>query len=149
MGKNKKIRGAKITEYNGISFKSQLEVTVYKTLSQAGFFPRYEELKFIIVEGIKPSVPFYTRNNKTREMVLDNKKMIDVTYTPDFTFRYKGILFIIEAKGFCNDVYPLKRKLFRKYLETLGIPCVYFEIYTKKQLLEAIEIIKSYGSTTT
>ena len=68
-----------------------------------------------------------------------------MTYTPDFTFNYNGRLIIIEAKGKENDTYPLKRKLFRGLLEgqTNDNP-LFFEIYTQKQLLQAIEIIKSY-----
>ena len=47
-----------------------------------------------------------------------------------------------------NDCYYLKKKLFRKYLEdlynTTGKKSIFFEVYSKKQLLQAIEIIKQY-----
>ena len=49
---NKKIRGATSLVSDGISFKSQLEVVIYKELLQAGFNPKYEEQKFVIWEGI-------------------------------------------------------------------------------------------------
>ena len=39
---NKKIKGATTTCYNGIQFKSSLEVMIYKTLLQEGFHPKYE-----------------------------------------------------------------------------------------------------------
>ena len=64
-----------------------------------------------------------------------------ITYTPDFTFEYNGILVIMEIKGFENDVFPVKRNLFRKLLETYDTPCMFFEIRTKRELLEAINII--------
>jgi hypothetical protein len=73
---------------------------------------------------------------------LNSTKLIDTTYTPDFTFEYHGALIIIEAKGFENDVFPLKKKMFRGVLEHLNQNAIFFEIYTKKQLLQAIEIIK-------
>ena len=38
--------------------------------------------------------------------------------------------------------FPLRKKLFRKYLEDNHPNSIYFEIYTKKQLLQAIEIIR-------
>lgn len=48
-------------------------------------------------------------------------------------------------KGFQNDTYPIKKKMFRKLLETFDIG-FFFEIYTKKQLLQAIDIIKKYDT---
>ena len=53
---------------------------------------------------------------------------------------------IIEAKGKENDTYPLKKKLFRKLLEEYKYDDIlFFEVFTQKQLLQAIEIIKSNG----
>lgn len=75
-------------------------------------------------------------------------KVRDITYTPDFTIFHNNTLFIIEAKGKENDTYPIKKKLFRKVLESTKIPCIYFEVHTKKELLEVIDIIKSYGTAT-
>lgn len=143
MKENKKIRNARETVFNGITFRSKLEESFYKTLLQAGFEVDYEQVKFIIVEGFIPTIPFYNRS-KSRIFRKDMTKVRPVTYTPDFTFSYKDTLFIIEAKGIENDVFPLKRKLFRKYLETLSIPCMYFEVHTKKELLQVIDIIKDY-----
>lgn len=140
---NKKILGATSLVSNNITFKSKLEVTIYKELLQAGFNPKYEEQKFVIWEGIKPTKPFYNRDIKTKMLKLDMGKMRDITYTPDFTFKYKKYLIIIEAKGFENDTFPIKKKLFRGLLETMKTPVIYFEVYTKKQLVQAIEIIKS------
>lgn len=140
---NKKILGATSLVSDNITFKSKLEVTIYKELLRAGFNPKYEEQKFIIWEGIKPTKPFYNRDIKTKMLKLDMGKMRDITYTPDFTFKYKKYLIIIEAKGFENDTFPIKKKLFRGLLETMKTPVIYFEVYTKKQLVQAIEIIKS------
>mgnify|MGYP000007928143 CR=1 FL=1 len=147
MAENKKIKNARKIFYNGIHFKSNLEVTFYKTLVSAGLVPKYEEYKFILFEGFRPTVPFYNRS-KSKVFRLDMSKVRDITYTPDFTIYYKDTLFIIEAKGKENDTYPIKKKLFRKVLESVKIPCVYFEVHTKKELLEVIDIIKSYGTAT-
>lgn len=140
--RNKKIKNASPKEYNGIKFKSVVEVMVYKTLLSAGFEPLYEQRKFVIWEGFNPTVQFYNRDKRTRTLKLDDKKLIDITYTPDFTFEYHKTLIIIEAKGFENDVFPIKKKMFRKYLEHSQQNTIFFEVYTKKQLLQAIEIIK-------
>lgn len=144
---NKKIRNATVTTYNNIQFKSKLEEGFYKTLVQAGFEPDYELTKFVLAEGFKPTVPFYNRS-KSKVFRLDNSKVRDITYTPDFTFLYKDALIIIEAKGIENDTFPLKKKLFRRFLEEMEMPCLFFEVRTKKELLQTIEIIKSYEPTT-
>ncbi len=141
---NKKIIGATNKSFNGINFKSQLEVMIYKTLLQEGFDPQYENNKFTIWEGFKPTVKFYNRDVKTKLLKLEDGKLRDITYTPDFVFIYNNVTIIIEAKGFENDVFPVKKKLFRKLLESYNKDSVmFFEIYTKKQLIEAINIIKN------
>ena len=58
---NRKIKNAREKTYDGIHFKSLLEITVYKTLKEYGFKPQYEKRKFIIWKGFKPTVPFYNR----------------------------------------------------------------------------------------
>lgn len=147
---NKKIKNATSLTYDDTQFKSKAEVMVYKTLLQSGFKPYYEATSYIIWKGFKPTVPYYT-TGKGKNLELNCKKLINITYTPDFVMMAKDnkTLIIIEVKGFANDVYPYKRKLFRKYLEKLKEEqeVAYFEIYTKKQLLQAIEIInRDYGN---
>ena len=139
---NKKIKNASPLEYDGISFKSKLEKMTYQTLKEQGFPVEYEPHKFVLWQGFRPTVPFYDKDKSTRMLKLENKKIIDITYTPDFVFTYKGFLVIIEAKGMENDRFYLKKKMFRKWLEDNNPKSIYFEIYTKKQLLQAINIIK-------
>lgn len=146
MAENKKIKNARESVFNGITFKSKLEESFYKTLMTAGLKPDYELTKFVLVEGFKPTVPFYNRS-KSKVFRMDMSKVRDITYTPDFTLLYNDVLFIIEAKGIENDTFPLKKKLFRRFLESMEMPCVYFEVHTKRELLEVIKIIKSYGTT--
>lgn len=140
---NKKIRNATITSYNEIVFKSKLEAMVYRTLLQYGFEPEYETHTYTIWEGFRPTVPFYTRN-KAKATILNLKKLINITYTPDFYMEYQGLKIIIEVKGQVNDVFPYKFKMFRKHIEDLSDRENYliFEVFTKKQLLEFIQIIK-------
>lgn len=145
---NNKIKNAQIIVYNEITFKSKLDLMAYKLLEEKGFNPQYEQNTFIIWQGFKPVVPFFTKN-KARQVINNNKKLINITYTPDIYFEYQGYKVIIEMKGFTNDVYPIKVKLFRKYIEQLQDSNNYllFELYTKQQLLTAIQIIEEYGKT--
>ena len=41
-----------------------------------------------------------------------NKKVLSIKYTPDF----EGKDFIIECKGRPNDTFPLRWKMFKKYV---------------------------------
>lgn len=145
---NRRIKNATPEEYGDIKFKSKIEAMVYKTLLQYGLEPEYETHTYTIWEGFRPTVPFYTRN-KAKATILNLKKLINITYTPDFYMEYQGLKIIIEVKGQVNDVFPYKFKLFRWHIENLPDKDKYliFEIFTKKQLLEAIEIIKSYGTS--
>ena len=136
---NKKIINASPLEYGGISFKKM----AYQTLKEHGFPVQYEPKKFIIWEGFRPNVPFYNKDASTRMLKMDSKKVIDISYTPDLMFEYNNHLIIIEMKGFENNTYPLKKKIFRKWLESNYPNSIYFEIFTKKQLLQAIDIIKN------
>lgn len=139
---NRKVKNATPLEYDGIHFKSSLEVMIYRTLKEQGFPVRYEPQKIVVWEGFRPTVPFYDKDNVTRMLKKQMKKLLDITYTPDFMFEYGGHQIIIEAKGFVNDTFPIKKKLFRKWLEDHP-ESIYFEIYTKKQLMQAVEIINN------
>lgn len=160
---NKKIRNATQSSSKGITFKSQLEKSIYNTLLQQGFEPQYEPTTFTLWEGFEPITPYYDRETdkqKTKRLsdgidtrtskILIQKtgKIVGIRYTPDFYFKYKDLNVYIEAKGIENDVFYIKKKMFIKYLDNLciekGERSIYFEVYTKKQLLQAVEIIKSY-----
>lgn len=136
-----KIKNAKSKTYNNIKFKSISEISVYKTLISEGFKPNYEAIKFTIWKGFYPTIPFYKRTTKLKEFKLRKEKIKNITYTPDFTFTYKGYLIIVEVKGFENDIFPIKCKLFRKYLEEYVPNALYFEVFTVKETKELIKCL--------
>lgn len=156
---NKKIRGATRTESLGLTFKSQLEKSLFKTLLEQGFNPKYEPKTFVVWEGFTSVTPFYDRETdsqrdkrdpRSSKILVEKSHIVQpIRYTPDIYFEYNGIDIWIEVKGIENDIFYIKKKLFRKYLDevlaTTGKRSLYFEIYTKKQLLQAIKIIKDYG----
>lgn len=137
---NKKVKNATKTTESGIDFKSKMETIVYRTLLEEGITPSYEGKTFVLSPRVRPSVPFYNRMG--RNFISNMKPIHAITYTPDFTFEYNDMLIIIEVKGFENDVFPVKKSLFRKYLETLEQPSMFFEIRTKRELLDALKIIR-------
>lgn len=162
LGVNKKIRNATQSISGGITFKSKLEKSIYDTLLEQGFNPKYEPITFVIWEGFRPTIPYYDREtnyqrdvrlaasggSSAKMLVRKKARIINVQYTPDFYFKYNDLNVYIEAKGIENDVFYLKKKMFIKYLDDLylekGEKSIYFEVYTRKQLLQAIEIIKNY-----
>lgn len=159
---NKKIRNATACKTGNLTFKSQLEKSVYNTLQQLGFNPQYESETHTLWDGFTPVTPFYDKesdtqqskriengdSNKSKILVLKSGKVVGVRYTPDFYFKYGKLDVYIETKGFENDVFYIKKKMFRYFLDKrlndIGQHSIFFEIYTKKQLLQAIEIIKEY-----
>lgn len=158
MEKNKKIKNATKNTFESILFKSKMEKSCYVTLLQNGFSPQYEAITFTLWEGFKPIVPFYDQETKKQRDSRDpnsrlllrkkDNKLIGIKYTPDFFIRYNDLDVYIEVKGIENDVFYIKKKMFIKYLNDkfieLGKKSIYFEIYTKTQLLQAIDIIKNY-----
>ena len=160
---NKKIRNATRKADKGITFKSQLEKTIYNTLLQQGIEAKYEPKTFILWDGFTPITPFFDKETprhkelrltenpndvKSTILVLKTGKIIGIRYTPDFYFKYGDYDVYIEAKGIENDVFYIKKKMFLKYLDDdwtkTGQKSIYFEVYTKKQLLQALEILKAY-----
>lgn len=121
---------------------------MYKTFKDAGFNIQYEPCKYVLWRGFKPTIPFYNRKKKSKHsnvtaLKLDNKKLMDTTYTPDFQFKHKGYIIIIESKGLETDSFMIKKKLFRQYLENNVPNSIYFEVFSKVHVQQAIEIIKN------
>lgn len=162
---NKKIRNATECKSGNITFKSQLEKSIYNTLQQLGFDVKYEPETHMLWDSFTPITPFYDKESdaqhtkrvnegakvKSRLLVPKTGKIIGIRYTPDFYFKYKDLDVYIEAKGIENDVFYIKKKMFRKYLDDKHTNTkqhsIFFEIYTKAQLLQAVEIIKEYAES--
>ena len=136
---NKKVRNAQKLSFDGVEFKSHLEVACYKKLKEHNIHFEYEKHKFTLFEGFKPIKFLCYMPNKIGDMALDLVKVRDMTYTPDFV----GENWIIETKGRSNDLYPLKLKMFRKFMEGNTKYKVFMEPHNIKQILQCIEIIKT------
>ena len=146
---NKKIKNASSLVAEGITFRSKLEYNIFKILKEAKIRNlEYEKYKFVIWEGYKPTLPFFIKNKKTGLLQNDTKKIMSITYTPDFTFTYKEYFSIVEVKAFENDVFPYKKKLFRRFLEEKHkedknfLP-VYCQIGSKREMLEFLQILQT------
>lgn len=149
---NKKIKNAKVCIYEGIRFKSDLEVESYKILKAEGFRPEYEQYSFHLWKGKKFSIPCYDmhKDRKSHRNVwgINSYKPVDIRYKPDFVFFIQQdfdirTMIVIECKGYANDRWPYVKKLFLRYLEDNVPESIFFEVHNQKQLKQAIEVIKS------
>lgn len=134
---NKKILNATPVSVDGIAFKSKLEERIYKALLKKGINVNYEPQKIKIWDCDKLTVPYYNKKGGVFQRITS--KPVCITYTPDFTFVYKGTCVFLEAKGFHNDVWPYKAKLFREWLEKRSIQLApakycYAVVYSIKNL---------------
>lgn len=105
---------AKKVVYDGITFASGLEKYMYKALKENNIKAEYESHTFELVNSFEFQNNCFERqsNGKGDFCNRGNKKVLNLKYTPDFI----GKDFIIETKGRANDSFPLRWKLFKKWM---------------------------------
>ena len=150
MSENRKIKNASAVFLDGIYFRSPLESKMYGYLIEAGYSPEYEPDKFTLWQGFRSNTPNYIDGEPTSRKVRGKNEYIpilnpfydDWEYTPDFKLSINGYTFYIEVKGYPNDLWPYKKKLFLKLIEN-DPKTFFFEVKTKRGLLKTLKIIKS------
>ena len=115
--KNKKNKGpvtSKKNIYDGIMFSSGLEKYMYIALKNAKIQAVYEGQTYEIFSGFDFPNKAYERcgNGKGNYKNRGSKKILNIKYTPDFI----GKGFIIETKGRANESFPLRWKMFKRYV---------------------------------
>lgn len=138
--KGKRISKAKKYHFNGVDYKSGLELKMAKLLTENKIPFKYEPTKFNLQEGFVSEGDCHERqsNGKGEFKNRGNKKILPITYTPDFI----GKGFAIETKGYANESFPIKWKMFKKYLHDKGIKLMLFKPQTQKECEEVIRILK-------
>ena len=133
-----KVKNAKKSTYDGKEFKSNLELHCYKKLKEAKISVKYEEITFTIFDAIVYPQACYEGTSK--KLYNKGSKIRPITYTPDFVD--PNGKFIIETKGYANESFPLRWKLFKKHLKDNNHHYVLFMPRNKKQVDEVVELIK-------
>jgi hypothetical protein len=138
----KKKRGPVVsnkTTYDGIKFASGLEKHMYIALKKAKIPTAYEGSTYTIFSGFEFNKDSYERcgNGKGEFKNRGNKKILPITYTPDFV----GPGYIIECKGRANESFPLRWKLFKKYVED-HICATLYKPQNQKECEEVVKLIK-------
>lgn len=125
---------------DSIEFKSKLEGDVYKFLKERGLHPKYEPESYKLWDGGPTRTPFY--NAGKGHLRCYKADLDDITYTPDFYFEYRGKPVFVEAKGWENDSFPIRKKMFRQYLDKNYDNAFYFEIRSLLQCKDMMEILE-------
>tara|TARA_B100001109_G_scaffold29139_1_gene22531 strand:- start:586 stop:1029 length:444 start_codon:yes stop_codon:yes gene_type:complete len=99
---------------DGIKFASGLEAYMYRALKKAKIKAHYEKRTFELIPSFEFNNSSYERqsNGKGDMVNRGNKKVLAIKYTPDF----EGTNFVIECKGRANESFPIRWKLFKKYI---------------------------------
>lgn len=141
--KNKQITRSKKTKIDGIQFQSKLESHMYLLLKAYKIPNSYESTKFTIIEGFDIEFSSYEKTPKKKYLHdKGHKKILPITYTPDFVDSEYPPRYIIECKGNPNERFPMVWKLFKRYLKINNIKADLFVPRNQKDCLEVIKIIK-------
>lgn len=107
---------AKKVVHDGITFASGLEKYMYEALKKSGIKADYEGACYTLFEGFMFDNESYERqsNGKGNMVNRGNKKVLPIKYTPDFVCVNGS--FIIECKGRANETFPIRWKMFKKYV---------------------------------
>ena len=132
------VRSKKVT-FDGITFASGLEKYMYMALKKAKIQAAYEGETFVLQEGFMFENESYERqsNGKGDMVNRGSKKILNIKYTPDFV----SDSFIIECKGRANESFPIRWKMFKKYVKA-NLPSVtLYKPQNQKECDKVVELI--------
>ena len=131
------VRSNKVT-FDGIKFASGLEKYMYQVLKKAKIKALYEGETFELIDSFDFNFDCIERcaNGKGDYKNRGNKKIQNITYTPDFV----GKGFIIECKGRANESFPMRWKLFKKLMSERKIGS--FTLYKPQNQKECDETVR-------
>ena len=124
---------------DGITFASGLEKYMHLALKKAKIQAVYEGHTYEIFPAYQFDSSAYERcaNGKGEYKDRGHKKILNISYTPDFM----GQGFIIECKGRANESFPLRWKMFKKYVKA-NLPSVtLYKPQNQKECDQVIELI--------
>ena len=132
------VRSKKVV-FNGITFASGLERYMYQALKKAKIQTEYEGCTFILQEGFMFNNETYERQSNGKGELINrgNKKILPIKYTPDFI----GNDYVIECKGRANESFPLRWKMFKKYVNHKMKHVTLYKPQNQKECDKTIELI--------
>ena len=132
------VRSKKVT-FDGITFASGLEKYMYQALKKAKIKSEYEGQTYELQEGFMFDVDSYERqgNGKGDMVNRGRKKILNIKYTPDFVSNS----FIIECKGRANESFPIRWKMFKKYVKERIPHVTLYKPQNQKECDKVVELI--------
>ena len=132
------VRSKKVT-FDGIKFASGLEKYMYQALKKAKIHAIYEGATFELQEGFMFNIDSYERQGNGKGAMINRgqKKILNIKYTPDFV----SASFIIECKGRANESFPLRWKMFKKYVNHKLKHVTLYKPQNQKECDEVINLI--------
>ena len=130
---------AKKVSFDGITFASGLEKYMYQALKKNKIRAVYEGETFVLQEGFMFDNESYERqsNGKGDMVNRGSKKILNIKYTPDFV----SDSFIIECKGRANESFPIRWKMFKKYVKENLPRVTLYKPQNQKECDKVIELI--------
>jgi len=130
---------AKKVSFDGIQFASGLEKYMYQALKKAKIKSEYEGQTYELQEGFVFDVDSYERqgNGKGDMVNRGRKKILNIKYTPDFI----SDSFIIECKGRANESFPIRWKMFKKYVKERIPHVTLYKPQNQKECDKVVELI--------
>jgi hypothetical protein len=134
------VRSKKVV-FDGITFASGLERYMYQALKKAKIKADYEGETFTLINGFEFDVDSYERQSNGKGEFKDrgNKKILPIKYTPDF-ISWKNE-FIIECKGRANESFPMRWKLFKRFINRRYSHVTLYKPQNQKECDQVIELI--------
>ena len=132
------VRSKKVT-FDGIKFASGLEKYMYIALKKAKIKAIYEGETYVLQEAFNFNIDSYERqaNGKGDMVNRGQKKILNIKYTPDFI----SDSFIIECKGRANESFPIRWKMFKKYVNKHLKHVTLYKPQNQKECDEVIKLI--------
>ena len=124
---------------DGITFASGLEKYMHLALKKAKIQAVYEGHTYEIFPAYQFDSSAYERcaNGKGEYKDRGHKKILNISYTPDFM----GQGFIIECKGRANESFPLRWKMFKKYVKEHLPNVTLYKPQNQKECDETVSLI--------
>ena len=132
------VRSKKVT-FDGIKFASGLEKYMYLALKEAKIIARYEGETYVLQDSFEFNNESYERQaiGKGEMVNRGQKKILNIKYTPDFV----SDSFIIECKGRANESFPIRWKMFKKYVNHKMKHVTLYKPQNQKECDEVIKLI--------
>ena len=131
---------AKKVSFDGITFASGLEKYMYQALKKAKIKAKYEGKTYTVQEGFMFNNESYERQSNGKGDLVNRgcKKILPIKYTPDFV----SDSFIIECKGRANESFPMRWKMFKKYVNDNLKHVTLYKPQNQKECDKVVELIK-------